>query len=61
MFGHRNRDELYLIFEEIVQFPDYIFPIAEGDVGDLANIELFKVVFLFKTSGKDRIVGNIFD
>lgn len=61
MFGHRDRNELDLVLEEVVQLSYHIFPIAEGNVAELANVKLLKVILLFETCGKDRIGGNIFD
>ena len=61
VFGHRDRDELDFVLEEVIQLPDHVLPIAEGNVAELANVELLKVVLHLEASGEDGVDGNIFD
>ena len=49
----RDRDEFDLIFEEVIEFPDYIFPSSKSDACKLTNVELLEIIFLFKAGRID--------
>lgn len=51
----RDWNELDLIFEEVIEFPDHILPSSQADACKLANIELLEVIFFFEAGRIDRI------
>ena len=61
VLGVGDGDEVDFVLEEVVELAHDVPPGGHGDVGELANVELLEIVFLFKAGRKHGVAGHVFD